>query len=189
MSMAFEDHCYVYVGASGAVFGFLGLYLADILLNFESMYRPLVRLAAMLVAIGLTLWIEFATAKANPVWRVSHMSHIGGLVTGLVVSFMFLPNLQDRRWKAARKVAERIGHSIYDRISHSGLAGLHYEQSGQHTMLDRTQSCWRRNPWLYWLLWILSALVIVFMFAGLPGFLWLFVMPHLQCQPLFAPPI
>lgn len=63
---AFEDACYVYVGASGAVFGFLGLYLADIVLNFESMYRPVLRLALMLVSLGLTLGIEFATARASP---------------------------------------------------------------------------------------------------------------------------
>jgi membrane associated rhomboid family serine protease len=64
--MAFEDPCFVYVGASGAVFGFLGLYLADILLNFESMYRPLLRLALMLTSLGLTLGIEFATARVSP---------------------------------------------------------------------------------------------------------------------------
>lgn len=151
MSMAFEDPCFVYVGASGAVFGFIGegsartvcdvavpglndavvfaciftkisyhsgsthnwvsvnaitctvrhfsaelaltvyivclcllcpaaaaallwapplsppgLYLTDILLNFESMYKPLLRLALMLLSLGLTLGIEFAAAARNP---------------------------------------------------------------------------------------------------------------------------
>lgn len=66
MSMAFEDPCFVYVGASGAVFGFIGLYLTDIILNFESMYRPLLRLLMMLVSLGLTLGIEFWSAARNP---------------------------------------------------------------------------------------------------------------------------
>jgi membrane associated rhomboid family serine protease len=66
MSMAFEDPCFVYVGASGAVFGFIGLYLTDIILNWESMFRPLLRLALMLVSLGLTLGIEFFAASRNP---------------------------------------------------------------------------------------------------------------------------
>jgi len=43
-----------------------GLYLTDILLNFESMYKPLLRLALMLMSLGLTLGIEFAAAARNP---------------------------------------------------------------------------------------------------------------------------
>ncbi len=66
MSMAFEDPCFVYVGASGAVFGFIGLYLTDIILNFESMYKPLLRLALMLLSLGVTLGIEFYAAARNP---------------------------------------------------------------------------------------------------------------------------
>lgn len=43
-----------------------GLYLTDILLNFESMYKPLLRLFLMLLSLGLTLGIEFAAAARNP---------------------------------------------------------------------------------------------------------------------------
>lgn len=43
-----------------------GLYLTDIILNFESMYRPLLRLALMLLSLGLTLGIEFYAAARNP---------------------------------------------------------------------------------------------------------------------------
>ncbi|WIA30558.1 hypothetical protein OEZ86_000641 [Tetradesmus obliquus] len=195
LSMVFEDPCFVYVGASGAVFGFLGLYLADILLNFESMYRPLLRLALMLTSLGLTLGIEFATARVSPLLRVSHMSHVGGLVAGLFTSFMFLPNLKDKRWKAARKLAGRIGtlgHSIYDRISHGGgagsaAAGGRSSSGGLHwSLLERMQSCWRRHAWLYRSVWVLSALVMLFMFCGLPVWIWLFRMPTLQCAALVA---
>jgi hypothetical protein len=44
----------------------VGLYLTDIILNFESMHRPLLRLALMLLSLGLTLGLEFATAARNP---------------------------------------------------------------------------------------------------------------------------
>jgi hypothetical protein len=43
-----------------------GLYLTDIILNFESMYKPLLRLALMLLSLGVTLGIEFAAAARNP---------------------------------------------------------------------------------------------------------------------------
>ena len=32
---------------------------------------------------------------------VSHFSHVGGFICGLVPSFLFLPNLQDKRWGSA----------------------------------------------------------------------------------------
>ena len=59
LSMAFEDPCTLYVGASGAVFGFLGLYITDILLNFETMPMPLLRLLLMLVCLGFMLAMEY----------------------------------------------------------------------------------------------------------------------------------
>jgi hypothetical protein len=120
---------------------------------------------------------------------------VGGLVAGLFTSFMFLPNLKDKRWKAARKLAGRIGtlgHSIYDRISHGGGAGgaaAHGRSSsgGLHwSLLERMQSCWRRHAWLYRSVWVLSALVMLFMFCGLPVWIWLFRIPTLQCAALIV---
>lgn len=190
LSMAFEDACMVYVGASGAVFGFLGLYLADIVLNWESIYRPLLRLALMLVSLGLTLGIEFATARTSALQKVSHMSHVGGLVLGLFVSFMFLPNLRDRRWKAARKFANRLS----ERWSHAGgAAASSYVSAGapppsaavnRASVMHRMQSCWRRHAWLYWMVWVLSAGVVLFFFVGLPVYIWTYKMPGLTCPPV-----
>lgn len=54
------------LGCPCLLHGPAGLYLADILLNFESMYKPLLRLALMLLSLGLTLGIEFAAAARNP---------------------------------------------------------------------------------------------------------------------------
>lgn len=111
------------------------------------------------------------------------MSHVGGLAAGLFVSFMFLPNLADRRWKAARKFAARVSTSIHSRWSHGG-GGLPVDSSGVVAADDDTRSCWRRNAWLYYLVWMLSVCVMLFLFAALPIYVYKFRVPTLHCPPL-----
>jgi hypothetical protein len=118
------------------------------------------------------------------------MSHIGGLVAGLVVSFMFLPNLADRRWKAARKLAGRISTNIHQRWSSHGGGGRGHSAAsapgGGGSIMEHQQSCWRRNAWLYYLMLLLCAGVILFLFAALPVYIYRFLMPSLKCAPLVA---
>ena len=38
-SAAFENNCLAVAGASGGIFGMIGLYVADMILNFESIKR------------------------------------------------------------------------------------------------------------------------------------------------------
>lgn len=38
-SAAFEDRCAAVAGASGGIFGLLGLFIADMVLNFETLTR------------------------------------------------------------------------------------------------------------------------------------------------------
>lgn len=42
-SAAFEDHCEAVAGASGGIFGLLGLFIADMVLNFETLTRSVRR--------------------------------------------------------------------------------------------------------------------------------------------------
>jgi hypothetical protein len=107
------------------------------------------------------------------------MSHVGGLIAGLFVSFMFLPNLADRRWKAARKLAARFSNTLHTRLSFGGSA-----PAAPLPVDGQVQSCWRRNAWVYWLVWLLSALVILFLFLALPVYLYVVRMPNLQCAAL-----
>jgi hypothetical protein len=58
LSMAFESQCAMYVGASGAIFGMLGLAVADLVLNWESMVRPVVRAVLLAISIGILLVFE-----------------------------------------------------------------------------------------------------------------------------------
>jgi len=63
-SAAFEESCVIVVGSSGSVFGFIGFYIADILLNFETLPRPALQLATMLASIGLSIGLQ-ARARAR----------------------------------------------------------------------------------------------------------------------------
>lgn len=112
--------------------------------------------------------------------RVSHMSHLGGLAAGLFVSFMFLPNLADQRWKAARKLAARVSTTIHTRLSFGGTHAVPTDMP----VVEQGQSCWRRNAWLYYLVWVISAVVMLFLFVGLPVYVYVYRMPSLQCGSL-----
>ncbi|KIY93520.1 rhomboid-like protease [Monoraphidium neglectum] len=59
LSMTFEDPCVLYVGASGAVFGFVGLAISDLLLNWDTVGAPVVRLLVMLAMLGLSIAVEY----------------------------------------------------------------------------------------------------------------------------------
>lgn len=63
LSLVAEDPCSLYVGASGGIFGFLGLYLADVVLNYQTMVLPLLRLALLVLGVAAKLALEFGGPK------------------------------------------------------------------------------------------------------------------------------
>lgn len=86
------------MGASGSLFGVVGLYLADIAVNFETMQHPLIQLAVMVISIVITVAFQLAMPGAGGRGvSVSHATHVGGLITGLCVAFIFLPNLKENK--------------------------------------------------------------------------------------------
>eukprot|EP01023_Acetabularia_acetabulum_P006713 TRINITY_DN12822_c0_g1_i1.p2 TRINITY_DN12822_c0_g1~~TRINITY_DN12822_c0_g1_i1.p2 ORF type:complete len:209 (-),score=9.52 TRINITY_DN12822_c0_g1_i1:239-826(-) len=94
LSAALEDRCTQVVGASGGVFGFVGLFIADMIINFETITRPILRsfcILVFLVFFVITIMVEEGT---------SHVSHLGGLLCGLFPAGLFLPNLRSERWEA-----------------------------------------------------------------------------------------
>jgi Rhomboid family len=105
VSATFEDVCTLLVGASGAVFGFMGLFIADLIVNFESISWPFVRVLTILLFIVFFVanaLIERNGSSGNA-RNVSHASHIGGLICGLFPSMLFLPNLRDKRLRAVQR--------------------------------------------------------------------------------------
>ena len=107
ISAVFEPNCKLLVGASGAVFGFFGLFLADLVVNFESTSRLLMR---FLCVVLFTEFFIVNVAIEGSTQGVSHASHVGGLVCGLFPSLLFLPNIRNKRIRALKKhLDNRLG--------------------------------------------------------------------------------
>eukprot|EP00877_Chromochloris_zofingiensis_P014440 jgi/Chrzof1/924/Cz01g33230.t1 len=94
LSCALENPCIQVVGCSGGCFGLFGLFIADMVLNFESVRRPILRSLCIIAFLCYFLYTAFSQAY------VSHISHIGGLVCGLFPAFLCLPHLSSERWEA-----------------------------------------------------------------------------------------
>eukprot|EP00891_Asterochloris_glomerata_P003872 jgi/Astpho2/3872/Aster-04383 len=81
-SGAFEDPCTVVVGASGIVFGLMGLYAGDVLLNFRSLTLPWLRLlwvtaSCIYFIVRRPVWLEWGCLAvrlfgAHLVFQVSY---------------------------------------------------------------------------------------------------------------------
>lgn len=99
-----EAPCTAVVGASGAVFGLSGATVADMLANFETLGRPVLR-----TAILLAFLIFFAVTVATTPSGTSHLSHVGGFLGGLACALVLLPNLHRSRAEAAATAAGALG--------------------------------------------------------------------------------
>jgi membrane associated rhomboid family serine protease len=76
----------VQVGASGALFGFLGVLLSDLIQNWSLLKNPLLNLCGLIVSIVIALAIGLLPG-------VDNFAHIGGFIMGIITGFIFLPNL------------------------------------------------------------------------------------------------
>lgn len=86
----------VQVGASGALFGFLGVLLSDLLQNWSLLQTPWRNLISLLITIIISLAIGLLPG-------VDNFAHVGGFVMGILTGFVFLPNLSygkcQARWR------------------------------------------------------------------------------------------
>jgi membrane associated rhomboid family serine protease len=96
-----EAFCTAVVGTSGVVFGMAGLTLADLILNFETLSRPLLRATVL-----LSLLVFFAVTVGSTPTGTSHMSHVGGFLCGVLPALVLLPNVHRTRGEA---VATALG--------------------------------------------------------------------------------
>lgn len=94
-SAVFEDPCTAVVGASGGVLGLVGLFSADMVLNFRRMKRPILR--GLIILLFFSYFVAVAALQNS---GTSHLSHLGGFLCGLFPSFLFLPDLRKERIEA-----------------------------------------------------------------------------------------
>jgi hypothetical protein len=85
-------------------------------------------------------------------------------VGGLVVSFAFLPNLKDRRFKAVRQFAR-----------------THFAMRLPRAAPREHSSCWSRNKFFYGFCLVICCLAVLYLFVGLPVWIWVWKLPRLQC--------
>jgi membrane associated rhomboid family serine protease len=76
----------VSVGASGSLFGFLGVLLSDLIQNWNLLKSPAMNLCGLLVTIVIALAVGLLPG-------VDNFAHIGGFIMGIVTGFVFLPHL------------------------------------------------------------------------------------------------
>jgi len=87
-SAVMEDSCIVVVGASGICFGLFGLFIADLVLNHETIKQIYLRIGMIMLFLSLFV-LQILTEGST-----SHWSHAGGILAGLFPSFLLLPNFK-----------------------------------------------------------------------------------------------
>lgn len=173
MSAAFEDGCILVVGASGAVFGFMGLFVADAILNFESITRPWLRIAVMMAFVVFFVFTMFASRDGV---SVSHFSHIGGLLCGLFPSVIFMPNVKRCRWEMATGLSMQLGLSegLCSQTSSTGASTVRNQCNGHE------KSFWAKFPIHPFT--VLGLIVLLFVFVALPIYLYKAKLPRTSCD-------
>ena len=206
--------------SSSGVYGLVGLCVLSIAVNHETMPLWWLRLAAMVLSICFMIAVAAAPAPgggaadagegaavgagapaptASPPARsgTSHLSHLGGFLTGLFAAFLFLPNFKDRRWRGARRVAKRLGRAFPAAVGGSGggggssaadggdgggsAQGGGAEQRGHLGGLAASASCWRVRRPLFRAMAALSVATVVFFMLALPLYAWTSLLPGLTC--------
>ncbi|EGC31949.1 hypothetical protein DICPUDRAFT_49886 [Dictyostelium purpureum] len=81
----------VQVGASGAIFGFLGVLLADLIRNWGVLARPYLNCGTL----AFTIITSFAVGLFLP--GVDNYAHFGGFIMGILTGWIFLPSLTPKR--------------------------------------------------------------------------------------------
>lgn len=81
----------IQVGASGSLFGFTGVLLADLLQNWSLIQNPIRNLLSLVFSSLVSLVLGLILPG------VDNFAHIGGLIMGILTGFIFLPSLNPAR--------------------------------------------------------------------------------------------
>lgn len=94
LSAVAEAHCAVVVGLSGCVFGLMPLYVMDLVKHWRDMTAPAVNTFFFVVFL-----LTFGASVVREPNGTSHLSHVGGLVTGVFPALLYqyhvLPHHED----------------------------------------------------------------------------------------------
>ena len=99
-----EPPCVAVVGASGVVFGMAGSTVADMILNFDSLARPVLRSVILLAFL-----VFFVVTVGTTPNGTSHMSHVGGFAGGLLGGLVLLAGTRRGRREAVAAAVGAVG--------------------------------------------------------------------------------
>lgn len=94
-----EDNCTVVAGASGGIYGLVGAFIAETMLNWKLIRRKLLRV--MMIIAFIVLFIVSTALEGR---GTSVMSHIGGLLYGVLLAQVLLPVTFQPPWKLVVKL-------------------------------------------------------------------------------------
>lgn len=84
LSAVVEARCAVVVGLSGAVFGIMPLYVIDLIKHWRDMAAP-----ALQTFFFIVFLIVFVASIIRQPAGTSHLSHVGGLFTGIFPALLY----------------------------------------------------------------------------------------------------
>jgi rhomboid protease GluP len=89
-------------GASGAVFGMYGVFLALLTTNLIPKHLRKTLLQSILIFVGYNIFYGF-----KPNSGIDNAAHLGGLVSGMAIGYIFYPTL--KTGSSEKKIQTRIG--------------------------------------------------------------------------------
>lgn len=96
----------VTVGASGSLFGFMGVLIIDLFQNWSNLKNPKRNLFYMCLSAAAALLLGLLP-------YIDNFAHLGGFVMGIITGIIFLPNLNPGvKFKVARVVSVMIAVPI-----------------------------------------------------------------------------
>lgn len=107
MSAVLEDPCNQVVGASGIIFGLVGFWLADLMVNFHFIKSAIKH--CCLVFTFFVLFLITIFTRTN----VSNWSHLGGFLAGVFPALLVLPRLGQQKLEATLLYIGFTGWAIY----------------------------------------------------------------------------
>ena len=92
-SVLLQGLCHVCSSGSGAIFGLLVLFIADMAFNFEAIRFPILRILAAAILLGV--FIAAAIVQGLP----ARLSILGGALTALLPVLSLLPHLKSEKFE------------------------------------------------------------------------------------------
>jgi len=124
--------CFLYdqiqAGASGAIFGQVGMMLVDVFVNWKLLQRPVCNLVIMIIVILICVFSGMMPG-------VDNFAHVGGLVVGIVGGFAFMPRLVNKKGRWTRLIVVAITFPLLIALF-AGLFSLFYGYVAEGNNID-----------------------------------------------------